>query len=93
MPTALDELTSRLKHSRAKNVQVSLRATGDAIVLRVQDDGMGMGRDRGTGLGLRIMRNRASVIGARLTVEPVQPHGTLIACTLPSTKFSFEGHA
>jgi len=34
------------------------------------------------GLGLRLMCNRAAVIGARLTIEPVQPSGTRVTCVL-----------
>ena len=34
------------------------------------------------GLGLRIMRNRAAIIGATLTIQPAQPTGTLVTCTL-----------
>jgi nitrate/nitrite-specific signal transduction histidine kinase len=34
------------------------------------------------GLGHRIMRNRAKVIGARLTIEPARPRGTVVTCTL-----------
>ena len=34
------------------------------------------------GLGLRIMQNRAAIIGATLTVEPAKPAGTLVTCTL-----------
>jgi nitrate/nitrite-specific signal transduction histidine kinase len=34
------------------------------------------------GLGLRIMRNRAAIIGARLTIQPAEPTGTLVMCAL-----------
>lgn len=34
------------------------------------------------GMGLRIMRHRATIIGARLTLEPAQPKGTLVSCRL-----------
>jgi nitrate/nitrite-specific signal transduction histidine kinase len=51
----------------------------------VQDDGIGM-RAQPTeshgGLGLRIMQNRAAIIGAALTIQPAQPTGTLVTCAL-----------
>jgi signal transduction histidine kinase len=34
------------------------------------------------GLGLRVMRNRAAIIGAYLTIEPAQPTGTVVRCRL-----------
>jgi signal transduction histidine kinase len=37
---------------------------------------------RQQGLGLRIMQNRAAIIGARLTIEPARPSGTLGTCVL-----------
>jgi nitrate/nitrite-specific signal transduction histidine kinase len=35
------------------------------------------------GLGLRIMRNRAAILGAKLTIAPAEPHGTAVTCVLP----------
>jgi nitrate/nitrite-specific signal transduction histidine kinase len=34
------------------------------------------------GLGIRIMQNRAAIIGAALTIQPAEPTGTLLTCTL-----------
>jgi PAS domain S-box-containing protein len=80
---AQEACTNVLRHSRAQNCQASLRATDDGVVLCVRDDGTGMQPDQKPGTGLRIMRNRASVMGARLTIEPAQPSGTLVTCALP----------
>ena len=54
------------------------------MVLRVQCDGIGMpsGSEMTGGMGLRIMRNRAAIIGAKLTIEPAKPTGTVVTCTL-----------
>jgi nitrate/nitrite-specific signal transduction histidine kinase len=43
----------------------------------VWDDGVGMPAlpAEHLGQGLNILRNRATVLGARLTIEPVQPSG------------------
>jgi PAS domain S-box-containing protein len=80
---AQEACTNVLRHSQAKQAEVSLRTVDHALVLRIQDDGMGMRSDQTRGLGLRIMHNRSSLIGARLTIEPVQPSGTLVTCVLP----------
>lgn len=77
---AQEACTNALKHARATNLTVRLKATDDRVLLEVQDDGAGIQPGSEEGLGLRIMRNRASIIKAELTIEPVAPHGTLIRC-------------
>jgi signal transduction histidine kinase len=87
---AQEACTNALRHSQAKQVKVSLRAMDHAVVLCIRDDGIGIPPDHQPGLGLRIMRNRASVIGARLTIEPAQPSGTLVTCILPGASVRAE---
>ena len=71
-----------LKHSHAENIEIGLYLRDDLQVLQIKDDGIGIPSHPEEGLGLRIMRNRATVIQADLTIEPVEPHGTLVTCTL-----------
>lgn len=56
-------------------------------MLRVHDDGIGMPAPptTGQGVGLRIMRNRAAIIGATLTIEPAEPTGSVVTCALTRT--------
>ncbi|HUE17894.1 MAG TPA: PAS domain S-box protein, partial [Planctomycetaceae bacterium] len=81
---AQEAVHNAVKHSRCQNIGISVESN-DLLVLRVQDDGIGMlnqlAESQG-GLGLRIMRNRAAIIGATLTIEPAQPTGTVVTCTL-----------
>jgi two-component system CheB/CheR fusion protein len=79
---AQEACTNALKHAQAKNIEIHLRSTDHAIVLQIQDDGTGIPENAAEGLGMRIMRNRAGVIGAKLTVEAAQPRGTAVTCTL-----------
>jgi signal transduction histidine kinase len=79
---AQEACNNAIKHSQAKNVQVHLRASNQEIVLRIRDDGIGMPEERENGLGTRIMYNRASLIGAKLVIEPAKPRGTTLTCTL-----------
>jgi signal transduction histidine kinase len=57
---------------------------GHRLILRVQDDGIGMPVQptEFQGLGLRIMRNRAAIISATLNIEPAKPVGTVVTCVL-----------
>jgi PAS domain S-box-containing protein len=79
---AQEACTNALKHAQAKNVEVRLQSEGGAVILEIQDDGMGIAEDAREGLGRRIMSNRAGVIGASLTTEPATPRGTVVTCTL-----------
>ncbi|HEX7449726.1 MAG TPA: PAS domain S-box protein [Pirellulales bacterium] len=81
---AQEACTNALKHAQPGAISMRLFPVGEAVVLEVRDDGVGMPHgDRREGVGLRIMRNRASIIGAELTITPVEPHGTLVTCTCP----------
>jgi two-component system CheB/CheR fusion protein len=81
---AQEAVRNAVKHARPRNIRVSL-VSNRLLVLRVQDDGIGMpARPTAVqGLGLRIMRNRAAIIGAKLTIEPAEPTGTVVTCALP----------
>jgi PAS domain S-box-containing protein len=80
---AQEAVHNALKHGRPRNIRISLRSD-HVLALRVQCDGTGMPAGPGArgGLGLRIMRNRAAIIGATLTVEPAEPTGTVVTCVL-----------
>ncbi len=84
---AQEAVRNAVKHARPRNVRITLESD-QALVLRVQDDGIGMPvrQEEMQGLGLRIMRNRAAIIGAALAVEPAKPTGTVVTCVLPRKK-------
>lgn len=81
---AQEACTNALKHAAAGKVQVQLASRSGVVTLRIRDDGIGIANDAREGLGLRIMRNRASVIGATLTIERGKRGGTVVTCTLPT---------
>jgi two-component system CheB/CheR fusion protein len=79
---AQEACTNALKHAKARKVQVSLGARRGVVTLQVRDDGTGIAANVAAGLGLTIMRSRASVIGAELRIDQNKPHGTIVTCTL-----------
>lgn len=79
---AQEACTNALKHSEGNKVRVSLHARDGVATLRIEDDGVGMPVDRSEGLGLKIMHNRAAVIGAKLTIERGKCRGTVVTCVL-----------
>jgi two-component system sensor kinase FixL len=77
-------LANALKHSAARHVEVRLDSDGPILTLSVRDDGVGLlaGPVETQGLGIRIMRYRAGLIGATLDVGPAPGGGTLVTCSL-----------
>jgi PAS domain S-box-containing protein len=84
---AQEAVHNAVKHAKPRNIWISLQSN-HALVLRVQCNGTDMpARPLVTeGLGLRIMRDRAAIIGAHLTIEPAEPTGTVVTCALVRRK-------
>jgi len=69
-----------VKHGNANHVAVTLRRAGDAILLRIEDDGAGFDPARPTsGFGLVSMTERAASLGGRLRVHSWPGAGTAVA--------------
>ena len=81
---AQEAVRNAVRHGRARRVEVALSADGPKVSLSVSDDGIGLPAPeaRGDGLGLRIMKHRAAMIGARIEIAAREGGGTLVACTL-----------
>ena len=83
---AQEAVSNAVKHGRATRIVVALSAFGDAGRLAIEDNGVGIGGrpTRTSGMGLRIMGYRASMIGGSLEVthEPGGA-GTIVACSFP----------
>jgi signal transduction histidine kinase len=81
---AQEALSNALRHAQAREVRISLQQDDSQIVLRVQDDGNGIAwpLPQREGLGLRIMKSRADMIGATLTIDRAKHKGTVVTCTL-----------
>jgi signal transduction histidine kinase len=84
---AQEALHNALRHSAAQDVRVTLARHGTGTLLRVTDDGSGFDpkavRRAGRHLGLVSMRDRASGVGGRLTVESAPGKGTTIEMEVP----------
>jgi PAS domain S-box-containing protein len=87
---AQEAVNNGLRHGQARNIHIALRAKADSLSLTIRDDGIGLlGRpSHGKGLGIRIMRNRAAVIGGALTIAPAEGGGTLVTCLLANGRRS-----
>lgn len=80
---AREAVTNAVRHAQAKHIQIALELKGASVRLEVRDDGVGLGAGRRhEGIGLRIMRHRAGLIGATIAIGPAGGGGTLVTCTL-----------
>ncbi len=79
---AQEAISNAVRHSGARRIAVRLEHSPAAVRLAIDDDGHGLapGADQGAGLGLRIMRGRAELVGAQFRVSALAPHGTRIEC-------------
>ena len=79
-----EALTNALRHSRAKEITVGLYMDRESVTVELSDDGLGMpplGREGG-GMGLHILKYRASVLGGELRIRSREP-GTTVTCRIP----------
>ncbi len=81
---AQEALTNIARHAVAGRVSVELTQTmpGDAVLLRIADDGRGLG-GQPEGAGIRGMRERALLVGATLSISPQQEGGTELLLVVP----------
>ena len=73
------------RHGKAKNIVVRLFGTKSRISLTVKDDGAGFPEDfeSKAGIGLQIMRHRATEIGASLDIRNLSSGGAIVLCSAP----------
>jgi len=80
-----EAVNNAIQHGKAKHLVITLTAIRDRGMLTIQDDGIGLspGAEEKPGLGLRSMRYRGRMIGARFKVCQEASGGTLVTCSFP----------
>jgi len=80
-----EAVTNAIKHAQAKAIGIRLANGSGELRLTVQNDGLPFPnlKSPSTGLGLRIMNYRASLIGALLEIKGDGSQGTCVTCSLP----------
>lgn len=79
---AQEAVSNVLRHARASRLSLSLTREGTDLVLRAEDDGVGVGT-LAPGHGLTGMAERVSALGGTLTF-PARSRGFALAVTLPA---------
>lgn len=77
---AQEALSNAIRHAKARAVSMELLVTSRAVRLTISDDGKGLTAraERSVGMGLRTMQNRATAIGASLSIRTESEVGTSI---------------
>jgi len=81
-----EALGNAAKHAAAKRIVVRLNRSESVVSLTVTDDGRGFDRTRlasGGGLGLVMMRERASQLNGTFELESARERGTTIRVVIP----------
>ena len=83
-----EALTNVARYAQVTEVMVSVRAEHDALVVEVEDHGVGFDLDKvaHTSMGLNGMRERALSLGGKLLVQSTFGEGVRIIAELPLAK-------
>ena len=86
---AQEAVTNAVKHGHAKEINIEFSTNPHRTVLSVKDHGNGKGiadlAPKRQGMGLRIMKYRADMIGGILDIQRNQSgSGTTVLCTIPT---------
>jgi two-component system sensor histidine kinase UhpB len=80
---AQEALTNIARHAHADRVRLVLAREADAMVLTVTDDGDGVAQIAGPAAGIRGMRERAVLVGGRLSIASTSGGGTEVRLEVP----------
>lgn len=82
---AQEAVSNGIKHGKATQIDIGLVINEQRLVLSASDNGTGIPAvlPRNDGMGLRIMRYRAEIIGGLLSVQPNPAGGTVVRCSVP----------
>lgn len=78
-----EALTNVIRHARAGQVKVEIRAGAEEIEVVVVDDGVGIGGATGSGRGIAGMRERVELLGGRFEVVAERDGGTRLRASIP----------
>ena len=81
---AQEAMTNAIRHGLATHIDVVLNATSRRLSLIVHDNGIGFADDHRAGMGMRSMRQRASVLAGSLELKSKPQSGTSVRCWMPT---------
>jgi two-component system sensor histidine kinase UhpB len=79
---AQEAMTNAVRHAHASTIVLTLSNDPQVLTLDVVDDGRGITTGTVEGAGIRGMRERALLIGGRITVRSQPAHGVSVRLEL-----------
>lgn len=87
---AQEALANAVRHARCTRIRVELLQRPESVELRVTDDGIGINSSRisdSSSFGLVSMRERAELVGGKVTIRTNPDDGTCIRATIPHVQY------
>jgi signal transduction histidine kinase len=84
---AQQAIDNAIRHGKAKRISLALESSGNNIRIVVKDDGSGFSNlsKSHPGLGMRIMRFRADLLGGTVHFSSEPGQGACVECTIPAS--------
>lgn len=77
-----EAINNAVKHGKPTQISLRLSQIHGKRTIQIEDNGKGLPLKTGpVGMGLRIMKHRAAMIGAQVEVQPAASGGVLVTCT------------
>jgi PAS domain S-box-containing protein len=82
---AQEAFTNAIRHGRVTQVTIDLATAEGTLTLSVQDNGRGFDERNASnnGMGMKLMRYRAQMLGGDVTIANNQGGGVVVRCTCP----------
>ena len=82
---AQEAVNNALKHAAPSEIRIGLEIRDGTLLMEVDDDGEGFPDTAAdsSGIGMRVMRHRAQLIGGEFTITAAPAGGTRISCRIP----------
>lgn len=88
---AQEAVSNAVNHGAAKEIGITLEETETGVRLAISDDGCGLSPlpSGHKGMGLRIMGDRAKIVGGELSISGNARGGTDVVCTIDRQALAF----
>jgi signal transduction histidine kinase len=78
-----EAVSNTIRHAGAKRLRIEAAVSERECVLRIADDGRGLGNEFRPGVGLGSMRTRVEILRGHFRIAPNTPHGTVVEARMP----------
>lgn len=78
-----EAMNNAIKHAQCTTIEVNCQVHAPSALITVTDDGRGLQAARSDSYGLKIMRERARLVGAELSIDDVPTGGLMIVVRIP----------